>query len=248
MVLQYQVFPLAEFSQQIEEFESLYAGIDAERKRIEAIVELYRNGAMTYPVFLQQNDPKRRIIEGTHRSVALRRCGSLYLPTFVAGYRNWFFPDLPANGFEREDEITTASKHDVYGFFMNATRSDHRGIEIALFDGARLRLCDVSYVAKYDGKIIGAVTLTVGKGKPTLSTVYVLRQFRRKGVAYRLCEKALLRFKDAGVQDVFCDVQSVGMEATLEQIGRERPELRALLKVHIGYLPGEEDIEMGLGE
>jgi hypothetical protein len=77
--------------------------------------------------------------------------------------------------------------------------------------------------------------------------VYVLRQYRRRGVAYRLCEKALTRFKEAGIEAVFCDVQSAGMEATLRRLAQERPDLRALVKERIGFLPGE-DIEMGLSD
>ena len=102
-------------------------------------------------------------------------------------------------------------------------------------------------VAKYRRTVIGAVTLAVAKGKPTLFTVYVLRQNRRKGVAYRLCEKALIRFKEAGIEAVYCDVQSAGMEATLRRLAHERPDLRALVKERIGFLTGE-DIEMGLSD
>jgi len=49
------------------------------------------------------------------------------------------------------------------------------------------------------------------------------------------------------VQSVFCDFQSGGMEATLNRVGRDRPELRSLVDLRIGFLPGEE-IEMGLGD
>jgi hypothetical protein len=33
----------------------------------------------------------------------------------------------------------------------------------------------------------------------------------------------------------------------LDRLGRERPDLRAIVDLHVGFLPGE-DIEMGLGE
>ena len=40
---------------------------------------------------------------------------------------------------------------------------------------------------------------------------------------------------------------SAGMEATLRRLVQERPDLRALVKERIGFLPGE-DIEMGLSD
>jgi hypothetical protein len=64
---------------------------------------------------------------------------------------------------------------------------------------------------------------------------------------YHASEKALTRFKEAGIAAVFCDVQSAGMEATLRRLAHERPDLRALVKERIGFLPGE-DIEMGLSD
>jgi GNAT superfamily N-acetyltransferase len=140
-----------------------------------------------------------------------------------------------------------ATLRDVYAFFLHATCVDQQGTQPALFGSDRLRQCDEALVAKYRGAVIGAVTLAVARGGPALSTVYVLRQYRRKGLAYRLCEKALARFKEAGITAVFCDVQSAGMEATLRRLARERPALRGLVKERIGYLPGE-DIEMGRGD
>ena len=64
------------------------------------------DGRPFYPVFLQQNDPRRRIIEGMHRAVALLQLESPCLPAFLTGYRNWFSPDDLMPGFDKEDEIT----------------------------------------------------------------------------------------------------------------------------------------------
>jgi ribosomal protein S18 acetylase RimI-like enzyme len=238
---------MAGFETQVRELEATFNSHEEHRRRVQAIVEILLDGRPFYPVFLQQNDPRRRIIEGMHRAVALLQLESPCLPAFLTGYRNWFAPEELMPGFDREDEITTATLRDVYGFFMHATCVDHKGTQLALFGGDRLCQCDEALVAKYRGTVIGAVTLAVAKGTPTLSTVYVLRQYRRKGVAYRLCEKALTRFKEAGVEAVFCDVQSAGMEATLRRLAQERPDLRVLVKERIGFLPGEE-IEMGLSD
>ena len=247
MLLQYRVYPMADFEEQFRELEEAFTPHADHRRRIQAIVEVLLDGKPFYPVLLQQNDPRRRIIEGMHRAVALLQLESPCLPAFLTGYRNWFAPDDRMPGFDKEDEITPATLRDVYAFFLHATRVDHQGIQLALLSGDRLGQCDEALVAKYRGTVIGAVTLAVAKGKPTLSTVYVLRQYRRKGVASRLCEKALTRFTEAGMEAVFCDVQSAGMEATLRRLAQERPDLRALVKERIGFLPGE-DIEMGLSD
>jgi GNAT superfamily N-acetyltransferase len=247
MVLQYQIFPLSVFKKKLWELESTFARHDEHQKRVEVIVKCLRRGEPVYPVFLQENDLERRIIEGNHRAVALLQLESHCLPAFLTGYRNWFEPSGPHDGFDREDEIVCASLQDVCGFFMHATCVDHKGRQLALFDGDRLRMCDEAFIARHREKTVGAVTVTVHKGEPTISTVYVLRQFRRKGVAYRLFEKALLRFQEDGTTEVFCDVQSPGMEAMINRLGSDRPELRALVKERIDYLPGE-DIEMGFGE
>jgi hypothetical protein len=58
-------------------------------------------------------------------------------------------------------------------------------------------------------------------------------------VAYRLCERALVRYSEAGVRQVFCDVQSAGMKATLDRLARERPDLGALIRARLDCGPGE---------
>jgi GNAT superfamily N-acetyltransferase len=243
IVLQYRVFPMAELKPQIWLFEESFRQQENHRQRVERIVEVLLGGNPVYPVFMQENDPQRRIIEGMHRSVALMQIESHCIPAFLAGYLNWFAPDGTIDGFEQEDEIVSCTLREAYAFFMHATCVDQKGMELALFGGDRLRLCDEALVAKYRGNVVGVATMTVSKSRPTLSTIYVLRQFRHKGVAYRLCERAMLRFKEAGAQRVFCDVQSAGMRATLDRLGQDQPGLSALVDMHIGFQPGE-DLEM----
>lgn len=247
MLLQYHVYPMAEFKPQLWELADTFSRHEGEQSRVEAIVDILTRGEPVYPVLMQQNDPQRRIIEGMHRAVALFHLGSPCIPAFLTGYRNWFTPDGVLPGSEREDEIAPATLQEVYGFFLRAACIDHKGNMLALFGGDRLRLCDEAFVAKHEGRIIGALTMTATKETPTLSTVYVLRQYRQKGVAYRLCETALLRFQEAGIADVFCEVMSPGMEATLKRLSVQRPELRAIVREKIAYLPGE-DIEMRLSD
>jgi ribosomal protein S18 acetylase RimI-like enzyme len=247
VLLQYQVYPLADFEDQLRDLEEGFNKDEKHRRRVQAIADILLQGQPVFPVFMQQNDPQRRIIEGMHRAVALKQLESPCLPAFLTGYRNWFTPDELVPGFEREEEIAPGTLRDVYGFFMHAASVDHRGIQLALFGGDRLGRCDEAFVASFRGKIIGAATIAVKKGKPRLDTVYVLKQFRGKGVGYRLCEKSLDRLSEAGVEDVYCEVMSPGMEATLRRLGRERPDLRTLVKERVVYLPGEE-IEIGLTE
>jgi GNAT superfamily N-acetyltransferase len=234
ILLQYQVLPISVFEGQLLKLDEEFSRNEDHRKRVEAIVSCLLDGARVYPVFLQENDFERRIIEGMHRSVALHRLNSRCLPAFLTGYQNWFVPDGTMAGFEQEDEIIRTSIHDAFRFFGDAIRYDHKGADIALLSGERIRQCDEAFIAKFRGRSIGAVTMAVAKGSPTLSTVYVLSPFRRKRVASRLCECALFRFKEAGVQDVFCDVQPGGMVAVLKLLGHSSPELRALLNVRSG--------------
>jgi GNAT superfamily N-acetyltransferase len=238
MLLQYRVFPIADFESQIQDLADVFTHRADHTQRIHTIVEILSDGRPFYPVFLQQNDPQRRIIEGMHRAVAVLRLACPCLPAFLTGYRNWFTPDEPMAGFDKEDEITPATLRDVYAFFLHATRLDNQGIQPALLGGDRLRQCDEALVAKYRGTVIGAVTLAVAKGTPTISTVYVLRECRRKGVAYRLCERALTRFQQAGIAAPVCDVQAAGMDATLRRLAQQRPDLRALLKERLGRAAG----------
>jgi ribosomal protein S18 acetylase RimI-like enzyme len=249
ILLQYMVFDLTEFKEQIRAIETDYMKREDHRERVEAIVEKLMQGNPFYPVLMQQNDLQRRIIEGQHRSIALLRLESECLPTFLMGYGNWFTEKELLRGFDREDEIILASLKDVFHFFRHATCIDQRGIVLALFDSERLRECDEALVARFRGQIVGAVTVKVKKGTPTLQTIYTLKQYRRKGVAYRLCVEALLRFQAAGVGEVFCDVQSEGTAAILARLERRRPELWTMVKAYMGYSPGvgieiDEDIEV----
>jgi hypothetical protein len=102
MLLQYGVYPLAGFNHQILELADTFGQFDEHRKGIEIIVEAFLRGDLVYPVFLQQNDPQQRIIEGMHRSVALWQLGCPCLPVFLTGYGNWFTPEQPLASFDRE--------------------------------------------------------------------------------------------------------------------------------------------------
>jgi hypothetical protein len=98
ILLQYQVFPMDALKSQVRSLDATFWELEAERKRVEAIIEILHNGEPLFPVLMQQNDPQRRVIEGMHRSVALLRLESPCLPAFLMGYRAWFTePEQPLN-------------------------------------------------------------------------------------------------------------------------------------------------------
>lgn len=115
MLLQYHVYPLVKFKQQIVELANTFDQFEDHRNRIDAVVETFLRGELVYPVFLQQNDPQQRIIEGMHRSVALLQLGCPCLPVFLTGYGNWFMPDQPLASFDRKVKIAPASLREATG-------------------------------------------------------------------------------------------------------------------------------------
>jgi hypothetical protein len=107
VLLQFRVFSLIEFDAQLQGFERRFNEHDAlrdqgrsieslawrperDRDRVQKIMEKLESGESIFPVFVQQNDPQRRIVEGMHRAVAVRLLGGEKLPVFLAGYRDWF--------------------------------------------------------------------------------------------------------------------------------------------------------------
>jgi len=107
--LQYQVFSLGNFAGQIQEIQVAFDKLDAlrqqgkelrrpemDRDRVRLIIEKLQRREMIYPVFIQKNDPQRRIIEGMHRIVALWQLGSPHFPAYLVGYRDWFLSGRPS--------------------------------------------------------------------------------------------------------------------------------------------------------
>jgi hypothetical protein len=107
VLLQYRLFPLTDFDTQLRQLQGTFDQHDAwrdrgecvqsafwkkelDRARVEKIVEKLMSGEPVYPVFVQQDDPQRRILEGMHRTIAVQQLGGTVLPVFLAGYRDWF--------------------------------------------------------------------------------------------------------------------------------------------------------------
>jgi N-acetylglutamate synthase-like GNAT family acetyltransferase len=101
--------------------------------------------------------------------------------------------------FENELTIRAATLEEVQTFFIHVWKTVYNeGVCPALLDPGRLSECDEFFVAECDGEIIGAVTLAGLKNKrlPTLDALYVVPTHRGRRVGPRLCETALLRFKE----------------------------------------------------
>ncbi len=114
ILLQYRVFPMDDFRLQICLLVETYRQHRAEWQRVEVIVKLLQAGASFFPVILQQNDPKLRIVEGYHRAAALFSLSSCCLPAFLAGYRDWFTNDELKSDLNSEDKSVQASrKNDI---------------------------------------------------------------------------------------------------------------------------------------
>ncbi len=124
--------------------------------------------------------------------------------------------------FEKEDRIREATSSDVGRFFRQASQRDWEGIVPPFIDWGRLHDCDGFSIAEYQGEIVGAIA-TSSKGMdgstlPTIANVYVLRDFRRKGVGFRLLLDAMNRLLAAGSRKAFCKAITKAMMKNLEKL------------------------------
>lgn len=93
--LQYREVSMCWIAEQVQGYSDTFMPTPHGRRRIEAIEEKLRAGELLYPVFIQAGDSTFRIIEGNHRVVAWHRLGSTIAPAFLAGYYDWFEPNVP---------------------------------------------------------------------------------------------------------------------------------------------------------
>lgn len=90
VLLRYELPPVQIFDEQLVIFRQRTSSSPSDRARVHAILDRLKAGECALPVFIQHNDPRQRILEGTHRIVAWSEIGLNPVPVFVAGYRNWF--------------------------------------------------------------------------------------------------------------------------------------------------------------
>lgn len=100
-----------------------------------------------------------------------------------------------------------------------------------LFDDDRWGQCTEAIVAKSEGEIIGIVTLApngIGNLKrPTIDTLYMQEQHRKKGIGYSLFEQGINRLMETGNKTIYCDFQSSNMMTLYEKLP---PDLKKHLK------------------
>ena len=124
---------------------------------------------------------------------------------------------------------------EVYVFAEKAHLATHETVTVSLLDPLgvlgpdRVRQCDEAFVAEVDGVLVGAVTLAFkgvfGRNKATLDGLYVLPEYRGRGIRCRLMAHAVRRFVEVGRIPVLCNVESEEMVATSESFRRKHPEL-----------------------
>jgi hypothetical protein len=95
VLFEFAVWDISVLRSQIEDFSNVFRSKQDEWNRVCRIVELLEGGAVAFPVFAQFNDPKRRISEGMHRSVAMLELGVRRVPVLLAKYADWT-PETPS--------------------------------------------------------------------------------------------------------------------------------------------------------
>jgi hypothetical protein len=90
ILFEYQIFPLCELANQARAFEEAFRPHQEHEERIEAIVRRVRSGDFQWPVYIQKDDPKRRLFEAFHRLIAFLRLDAPSVPVFLVGWHSWF--------------------------------------------------------------------------------------------------------------------------------------------------------------
>jgi N-acetylglutamate synthase-like GNAT family acetyltransferase len=131
-------------------------------------------------------------------------------------------------------QISRAASSEVNSLFRAFWEPS--GIMPALMDQDRVRQCDVFFVAEIDGEVTGVVALASkgcdGSKRPTLATLYTVRQYLKKGIGRCLCEHGIRHFVDADLTPIFCDVTTRGMHVTVLRLA---PELQKHLQLSLSY-------------
>jgi len=133
--------------------------------------------------------------------------------------------------FEKEDRIRQSTVSEVRRFFRSASERDWDGIVPPFIDWGRLHDCDGFTVAEYQGEVIGAIATSSrgmdGSSLPTIANVYVMREFCKKGVGFRLLLEALQRLLATGSPKAFCKAITKAMVNSIEKLP---PDLKERLE------------------
>jgi hypothetical protein len=89
IVFDYVVMPIGVLRPQIVDLRRLFRTKEDDWCRVRRIKELLERGEVAWPVFIQKNDPEKRITEGMHRSVAMLQLSIGQLPVLLSKYQDW---------------------------------------------------------------------------------------------------------------------------------------------------------------
>lgn len=141
-----------------------------------------------------------------------------------------------SHSFQLLDITETENRNEVGWFFRREgdkiDEADQAGTPI-LFDYDRWGQCTEAIVVRKAGKIIGIVTLAPdgidNSKRPTIDTLYVQEQHRKKGLGYSLFEQGIRRLIECiGNKTIYCDFQSSYMMPLYEKLPLN-------LKKHLRY-------------
>ena len=71
----------------------------------------------------------------------------------------------------------------------------------------------IGFVAEENDKVIGYIALTFCLDEAEINIIAVTREFRRKGVASALLDKAYEKLKEAGIDKIFLEVRKSNASA-----------------------------------
>jgi hypothetical protein len=95
ILFEYIVWDMRDIRPQVEEYRASFLTKPAHWDRVSRIKSLLEGGDVAYPIFAQFNDPRRRITEGIHRSIAMLELAVGRVPVLLAKYADWT-PETPS--------------------------------------------------------------------------------------------------------------------------------------------------------
>jgi GNAT superfamily N-acetyltransferase len=126
-------------------------------------------------------------------------------------------------------ETKTISMQEVAAF----TRARMLPAIGILFVGDRFHCCDEGVGVFAEGELVGIATIAPegeqGSGEPTIVGLYVVPEYRRRGIGTELMRAAVERCRERGFARVRVDVMSTGAKKAVARL----PEaLREVLDIH----------------
>jgi hypothetical protein len=89
VLFDYDIWDISLIRPQVEDLRVTFKGVPEQWERVSRIMGRFERGEAAYPIFVQLNDPERRICEGMHRAVAMLELGVSRVPVLQAKYGDW---------------------------------------------------------------------------------------------------------------------------------------------------------------